>query len=336
MPEPTVSTPTFASGAPDPHEADRARPGARTPRLRWMIAVFALGLVLLHQAIRLVPLPPSLADTIARVHATPGDDVVILGTCLASQELSEKRMEAAWGGGAVDGLGMAGTGPMDWALAVKNELPAGIEHVVVAFVAGDLQNGVPPWESRTPELMRATDVPAVWESCDSRLRPGSGSAAENAIRCRVDVTLLYALPAYRYRGFVAAEVWNWLGAQTLGGEKTIGGRAKAGSLDDLRLTAPTPAEALRWLERLADAARARGVTLTFLQMPVRADASVGFIAADPNFPALPADLKSRGATYHALPTINADLFEDEHHVRPEGSDALSDAVGAWLKQTWPR
>lgn len=318
-------------------ESETPAPESRTPRLRWMLLTLALGGLLLQLAIGRVKLPVSLAGAMDEVQTSEGVDVVILGTCLAEQELDERRIAAAWGGGAVHGLGTAGTGPMDWALAVRNRMPAGVEHVVVAFVTGDLQNALAPWESRTPELMRLRDLPEVWETCDA-----GGAVADKAnspeieprLRCRIELTLLRGWPAYRYRGFVSATVWKWWGAEAQAAQSTIGGQPLPAQSARTAPAQPSAAEALKWTGRLIEASKAAGATVTFMQMPVRRDANQDFASGDPAFQDLGRFLRERGAGYTALPTVPAKDFEDDRHVKPEGSEILSDSIGAWMREAW--
>lgn len=294
----------------------------KTPRLRWMLGVFAVAGLILHLAVQQVHLPVSLRDKLAGLRPTAGEDVVILGTCLASQELNAERIAEAWQGGSVYTLGTEGTGPMDWALGVRNVLPAGVEHVVIAFVSGDLQNALPPYESRTPELMRARDLPEVWETC-----PQDRDAQTH---CRIGLGLLWAWAPYRYRGFVSANIWKWWGAVNPAEQTTIGGlRAIRGQQASYK---PTPKQALVWLGRLADATHAYGATLTLVQMPVRSDSGGTAALGDRDFPGLATVLAGRGAGFSPLPAMPAALFEDDRHVRAEGADLLSASLGEWLKK----
>ncbi len=247
----------------------------------------------------------------------PGDgaDVVILGTCLASQELNDRAVATAWGKGEVHGLGMAGTGPMDWALAVRNLLPDGVERIVVAFVPGDLQNAVPPHESRTTELMTVADLPDVWMSCPTGSRT----------HCGTELALSFAWPAYRYRGFVAAKIWASVGA-------SAPPLPPAGPRAPIAAVPPSPEDALAWIARLTDAAHDHDAAIDFVQMPVRADANRTVASQDPGLPGLKAVLSDHGAGFAQLPSLPAAMFTDEHHVAPEGADQLSAELGAWLRE----
>lgn len=243
-----------------------------------------------------------LAAKAAAVNASKSvkPHLVVLGTCLPEQQILGDRLAARLGAN-VHNLGQAATSPLDWYFAYAHELDhARVDGLVLAYGANDLGVMSLPYESRVMDLARREDMALlVDEMC----------ADDTA--CAADLYLRWAWPTWRYRIRIANRVWRALDALP----------ESRGRREQSVVTGEAP---LRYVRRLAAAARAEGVPVFFLPLP-----------RNPAHPA-PADsrrgadaqiAREEGATVVELPTFPPGHFTDDVHLASQGKVALTDALG---------
>lgn len=242
-----------------------------------------------------------LAAKAARVNATTTTkaNLVILGTCLPEQQILGERLADRLGV-KVHNLGQGATSPLDWYFTYAHELDRRrVDGLVLAYGANDLGVMSLPYESRVMDLARRADMALLVDDLC-----GDDSA------CAADLYLRWAWPTWRYRIRIANRVWRALDALP----DTRGQRQQR------VVTGEAP---LRYVRRLAAAARADGVPVFFLPLP-RNPAAPGLGDARRDDARI---AEEEGAARIELASLPPRYFESDVHLEVAGKHALTDALG---------
>lgn len=290
------------------------------------LLVAALSLLGLELGVRATyDAPTPLLDKAAEYAALPKDghrDILVLGTCLPEQILDEDRVAAALPADLrVAELASAATGPLDWALALAHHIPddAPLAAIILAYGKADLTIEPDPWESELMDLATVGDLPLL-------LSIGCQDAD-----CYAEMSLRKASRAYRYRGWLANRMWTGLHTKVPTPSRAAGDTAGPGGPEGH----VQREQDLRPLQRVLDAARARGVPIYGWELP-RREQLAGPVQPQAGAAQVHATLDAAGVRtldLGVLPLIPAH-FTDDVHTTAAGTAVISDAFAAALTRTF--
>lgn len=289
------------------------------------------------------------AHTVAFTEGARDDqtNIVVFGTCLGERFLDAAALtsegEPDW---RVWNLSAAATGPIDWALVVRNRLDSRADVIVFLLTDGELAAHALAWESQVMDVASWSDLPDI-------LTTTCGGGAD----CNVDYGARFLLHTVRYRERIGNRAWAALGAGKasrappppgLGGTpgaKTAGlgvpsGPGTAGgappSTDG---PAPAPPDRIAaayadtqsssfWLERAFADAREAGIPTAVLALP-RLSGSYDRRALT----TLERLARAGGATWTPPFTLASADYEDPAHPNADGARHAAPHLAAAIRTT---
>ncbi len=248
--------------------------------------------------------------------------VVVLGTCLSGQHISKWTTEEGLGPDwELTNLGTAGSTPVEWYLTWKNFLAErDIEVLLLAYGRFDLTEPMNPAETEALDLATPADVDELaTHVCAST-------------ECRLDLFLQRRSALYRFRSLMAGEIWHALGLQRDDAGEASAQRIMDGLPSLRKVTYDAADPAWIYLERMLGEARASGVHVVLLPLPLRPDhPDQARLRQRQDHAAAVADLVARtGVEILPLEQLPTDAFDDDVHLHKEAMEQFSRRVGEEL------